>query len=446
MGGSADPSEGGSDVTGLRTNSLDEMVPAWADVDPLTIDTMETQRLLRRVGEEEAEAFRETARQASEEARRARNRTILNLAGPTAFKAFTGEAIDTGLEEELRLQREAEQRAREMEREATREAPLARTEATLEAQRLEQETEQANREARQEARQTERELLLDATEQFTQDTDFGSVEDTLGFFRDNPEQAGVSAVVEQAKTIPGVTEEAIGQAAERGRRERSDDAAGGTGTGGGEGDAALPSSIEETSQRIDELIEEEQERLQQGATNAQLRDLQEDIVRLKRHRDILEHRSANAPADSTTTPPPTDTSAAPDTSAVPESIRDTTRTDTTRTDTTRVDVSGGRGPGRTPQVVPPGDMTTGGSSAGGVSEPSSGDPPPVGEAAGRERRGRGVLADPENLTPERVPATADSLVQTAGRDGALRAVRSGLENGLLTREQANRLLDELGVE
>lgn len=479
------------------TDLTDGDPPSLFDVEPATLDTSETQRLLREVGEERAEGLREAAEQARGQRRQAVNRTLLNLAGPAAFKAVTGAPIDTGLQEQLRLQREAEERAAELEREAKREAPVARTEARLEAERLATETEQANREARREAREQRRNLLLDAAETFTEDQDFGDVEDTLSFFRENPAQSDVDAVKSRALSTPGVTEEAIDRAAQRGRQELSEDA-----DEGGEsedGELALPSSIEETEQKLQSLIDEEQTGLEAGATNEELRDLQEKIVRLKRHRDILRHRresqSEGSDTEADSTSAPADTSA--------------TQSDTTGAQT--------RGPGRTPGYVPPQElgMTTGGVGGGGNAEPSEGlmqlrggstgldgasnevivdramtvavqrssdearrrlrrlrdeGSLSVGthqdvlrrfnqrwnrrneRAVGRQEQirestqGLGLLIDKDNLTEARAPATARRLVEDAGRDGALRTVESALEMGVLSDAQANRLLDEIGVE
>jgi len=56
------------------------------------------------------------------------------------------------------------------------------------------------------------------------------------------------------------------------------------------------------------------------------------------------------------------------------------------------------------------------------------------------------LIDKDNLTEARAPTTARRLVEDAGREGALRTVESALEMGLLNDGQANRLLDQIGVE
>lgn len=177
---SGDPQPSGGDGLGVQLMTLDDpdqafsrvreqyaagnapmpiLDPSVYDTEPATVSTDQTQRLIQESADRRVEALREVEEQRQQQARQARNRALLNLAGPTAFQTVTGANIDSGLDQRLRQQREAERRARELEQQARRESARLQTEADIRAQQLETETQRRNQEARQAAEQRQLEAL-----------------------------------------------------------------------------------------------------------------------------------------------------------------------------------------------------------------------------------------------------------------------------------------------
>jgi len=200
--------------------------PSAYEIEPATVNTGEQQRLLRRGAGRQVEGLRTAIEQQNQRAKQARQQAILNLAGPTAFKAITGANVDTGLEERLRLQREAEQRAAEMEQEAAQQIPQIQTEANLQAEELETKTERQNQEAENQAKAREIEglesfasgvtdrssRLLEARKESGSSgassggsVDIKDVGDAFEFARNNPNASGRAIRQVAQMGGPGVT-------------------------------------------------------------------------------------------------------------------------------------------------------------------------------------------------------------------------------------------------
>jgi hypothetical protein len=136
------------------------------------------------------------------------------------------------------------------------------------------------------------------------------------------------------------------------------------------GDGSFPSSVNATEQRIGELVEKEQAALDAGATNEELRGIQEKITQLKRHHHHLRRRESR---DTTRTDTTRSDSTRTDSMAAPAGR--TAPADPSRADTTAPDTTATRGLGRTPGHVAPQELgmkTSGGNPGGGGGVPSSG--------------------------------------------------------------------------
>jgi hypothetical protein len=156
---------------------LDSETPTYLLPDPNRdpvslprLDTARQERLIREGADRQAEALDETVRRAEENANRARLRTLMSLGGRNIMKAFTGAPVQTGVRENLALQREAEARARELERNATTERARLQAESNLRAQMVSDETafrnaQQATREEQAGREQTDR--FMDAANTLT---------------------------------------------------------------------------------------------------------------------------------------------------------------------------------------------------------------------------------------------------------------------------------------
>jgi hypothetical protein len=196
------------------------------------------------------------------------------------------------------------------------------------------------------------------------------------------------------------------------------------------GDGSFPSSVNATEQRIGELVEKEQAALDAGATNEELRGIQEKITQLKRHRDVLRRRERDTTRTDTTRTDTTRTNTTrTDSTAAPADTSRADRTapaDPSRADTTAPDTTTTRGLGRTPGHVSPetlGMKTSGGNPGGGGGTPSSGG-----------ARLRDLGGQPRSI--EKLMSEAESLVTELGPQVVRRRLNQLVERGRVDRQTA----------
>lgn len=181
----------------------------------------------------------------------------------------------------------------------------------------------------------------------------------------------------------------------------------------GRGDSAdvqLPDSLDATERKIDEMVGRAQRLHDEGASNSTLRDVQDEIVRLKEHRDSLRQRGAPR-------------------------------------DTTEADTAGAAGPARRDSTAAPADTTERRipeGASGGIG----------GGGAGTPAHGRSELRSVPGGTGGSLGSrTMDSLVEDAltlawerGPEEVERRLSVLVENGRLSEQRAKAVLERMRQE
>jgi len=255
-------------------------------------------------------------------------------------------------------------------------------------------------------------------------------------------------------------ERTLEQIRERGRQQRQtdafqdvleDDENGGSDDGG----VTLPDTVEDTQRQIDEMVRKAQQAHEQGASSSELGSMQDDILRLKEHRDSLLQRQRQ----------PRDTTRTDSTGTRPTSSRRTTRDSTAAPSdsTASADTTTTRNLGRSPGFVSAGQigMTSGGGNPGGGSnEPSARatqlDPALGGSGDYTQRSTERLVDDALTVAWERGPDEARRRLDELARQGRLddrtaRTVRRRMElvrgyDRIAVQQSPKAALDSLAAD